>query len=189
MGEQPVIFPKTGFEYSSACPLNTPNGRMVRWYRFLFLHNFFTTHASMFLKKTGTGQLLPTQEILMILWSLELIPKTWHLILDSVVLSCLLQLDVYALRHIWQVKLDLNKCSELQEGDFEMKHIDKVGSSTFNIAIAPFSLSILGDDNDAPLWRWLSSRPSLKKTAMPARVCTNTQIRVMLLAKYLEHGT
>uniref|UniRef100_A0ACD5U6P0 Uncharacterized protein n=1 Tax=Avena sativa TaxID=4498 RepID=A0ACD5U6P0_AVESA len=65
VGEQPVIFPKTGFEYSSACPLNTPNGRM--------------------------------------------------------------------------------------EGDFEMKHIDKVGSSTFNIAIAPFSLSILGDDNDASL--------------------------------------
>ncbi|XP_047044261.1 uncharacterized protein LOC124648568 [Lolium rigidum] len=65
VGEQPVIFPKTGFEYSSACPLNTPNGRM--------------------------------------------------------------------------------------EGDFEMKHIDKVGSSTFNIAIAPFSLSILGDDNDGSL--------------------------------------
>jgi hypothetical protein len=32
-----------------------------------------------------------------------------------------------------------------------MKHIDKVGSSTFNIAIAPFSLSILGDDNDGSL--------------------------------------
>ncbi|KAK3137387.1 hypothetical protein QOZ80_5BG0451590 [Eleusine coracana subsp. coracana] len=62
VGEQPVIFPKTGFEYSSACPLNTPNGRM--------------------------------------------------------------------------------------EGDFEMKHIDKSGSSTFNVAIAPFSLSILGDDDD-----------------------------------------
>uniref|UniRef100_A0A0E0KZ18 ApaG domain-containing protein n=1 Tax=Oryza punctata TaxID=4537 RepID=A0A0E0KZ18_ORYPU len=62
VGEQPVIFPRTGFEYSSACPLNTPNGRM--------------------------------------------------------------------------------------EGDFEMKHIDKAGSSTFNVAIAPFSLSILGDDND-----------------------------------------
>lgn len=65
VGEQPVIFPKTGFEYSSACPLNTPNGRM--------------------------------------------------------------------------------------EGDFEMKYIDKAGSSTFNVAIAPFSLSILGDDNDVPL--------------------------------------
>ncbi|TVU17326.1 hypothetical protein EJB05_33351 [Eragrostis curvula] len=65
VGEQPVIFPKTGFEYSSACPLNTPNGRM--------------------------------------------------------------------------------------EGDFEMKHIDKAGSSTFNVAIAPFSLSILGDDNDVLL--------------------------------------
>ncbi|CAL4895473.1 unnamed protein product [Urochloa decumbens] len=65
VGEQPVIFPRTGFEYSSACPLSTPNGRM--------------------------------------------------------------------------------------EGDFEMKHIDKAGSSTFNVAIAPFSLSILGDDNDALL--------------------------------------
>ncbi|XP_066365788.1 uncharacterized protein [Miscanthus floridulus] len=65
VGEQPVIFPKTGFEYSSACPLSTPNGRM--------------------------------------------------------------------------------------EGDFEMKHIDKAGSSTFNVAIAPFSLSILGDDNDVLL--------------------------------------
>lgn len=61
IGEQPVILPKTGFEYSSACPLSTPNGRM--------------------------------------------------------------------------------------EGDFEMKHIDKVGSSTFNVAIAPFSLSITGDDD------------------------------------------
>jgi len=65
VGEQPVIFPKTGFEYSSACPLSTPNGRM--------------------------------------------------------------------------------------EGDFEMKHIDKAGSSTFNVAFAPFSLSILGDDNDVLL--------------------------------------
>ncbi|XP_066368355.1 uncharacterized protein [Miscanthus floridulus] len=65
VGEQPVIFPTTGFEYSSACPLSTPNGRM--------------------------------------------------------------------------------------EGDFEMKHIDKAGSSTFNVAIAPFSLSILGDDNDVLL--------------------------------------
>lgn len=37
---------------------------------------------------------------------------------------------------------------KLQEGDFEMKHIDKVGSPTFNVAIAPFSLSILGDESD-----------------------------------------
>ncbi|KAL6973224.1 hypothetical protein U1Q18_027405 [Sarracenia purpurea var. burkii] len=62
IGEQPVILPNTGFEYSSACPLSTPSGRM--------------------------------------------------------------------------------------EGDFEMKHIDKVGSKTFNVAIAPFSLSTLGDDTD-----------------------------------------
>ncbi|XP_022137251.1 uncharacterized protein LOC111008757 isoform X2 [Momordica charantia] len=31
IGEQPVILPKTGFEYSSACPLSTANGRMLRW--------------------------------------------------------------------------------------------------------------------------------------------------------------
>ncbi|KAG6683701.1 hypothetical protein I3842_12G027000 [Carya illinoinensis] len=60
IGEQPVILPRTGFEYSSACPLSTPNGRM--------------------------------------------------------------------------------------EGDFEMKHIGRVGSETFNVAIAPFSLSILEDE-------------------------------------------
>lgn len=30
IGEQPVILPKTGFEYSSACPLSTSTGRMVR---------------------------------------------------------------------------------------------------------------------------------------------------------------
>ena len=29
IGEQPVILPRTAFEYSSACPLCTPNGRMV----------------------------------------------------------------------------------------------------------------------------------------------------------------
>lgn len=37
----------------------------------------------------------------------------------------------------------------MQEGDFEMKHIDKVGSQSFNVAIAPFSLSILGDNSDS----------------------------------------
>ncbi|OVA16971.1 UVR domain [Macleaya cordata] len=62
IGEQPVILPKTGFEYSSACPLSTPSGRM--------------------------------------------------------------------------------------EGDFEMKHTDRLGSSSFNVAIAPFSLSVIGDDSD-----------------------------------------
>uniref|UniRef100_A0A2P2K143 Uncharacterized protein LOC105128528 n=1 Tax=Rhizophora mucronata TaxID=61149 RepID=A0A2P2K143_RHIMU len=39
IGEQPVILPKTGFEYSSACPLPTPTGRMVS----LFVI-FFTYH-------------------------------------------------------------------------------------------------------------------------------------------------
>lgn len=41
--------------------------------------------------------------------------------------------------------------AQMQEGDFEMKHIDRVGSQSFNVAIAPFSLSILGDDTDS-LW-------------------------------------
>ncbi|RRT51130.1 hypothetical protein B296_00051272 [Ensete ventricosum] len=71
IGEQPVILPRTGFEYSSACPLSTPSGRM------------------------------------------------FHL--------------------------------RAQEGDFEMKRIDTVGSPTFNVAIAPFSLSIMGDDTDGLL--------------------------------------
>ncbi|KAM7471294.1 hypothetical protein LguiA_009477 [Lonicera macranthoides] len=62
IGEQPVILPNTGFEYSSACPLSTPSGRM--------------------------------------------------------------------------------------EGDFEMKHTDKVGARTFNAVIAPFSLSTFGDGSD-----------------------------------------
>lgn len=63
IGEQPVILPGTRFEYSSACPLCTPNGRM--------------------------------------------------------------------------------------EGDFEMKHIYREGLPPFNVAIAPFSLSIIGDETSA----------------------------------------
>ncbi|KAK9080506.1 hypothetical protein SSX86_000264 [Deinandra increscens subsp. villosa] len=62
IGEQPVILPNNSFEYSSACPLTTPSGRM--------------------------------------------------------------------------------------EGDYEMKHIDKVGSKTFNVSVAPFALSTLGDATD-----------------------------------------
>ncbi|OIW17735.1 hypothetical protein TanjilG_29085 [Lupinus angustifolius] len=60
VGEQPTILPGTSFEYSSACPLSTPSGRM--------------------------------------------------------------------------------------EGDFEMIHVDRVNSRSFNAAIAPFSLAMLGDD-------------------------------------------
>lgn len=37
----------------------------------------------------------------------------------------------------------------MQEGDFEMKYIDRMGEQSFNVAIAPFSLSILGDGTDA----------------------------------------
>ncbi|KAK7301537.1 hypothetical protein RJT34_12403 [Clitoria ternatea] len=62
LGEQPAILPRTSFEYSSACPLNTQNGRI--------------------------------------------------------------------------------------EGDFEMIHVDRVGSRAFSVAIAPFSLSLLGDDDN-----------------------------------------
>jgi len=39
--------------------------------------------------------------------------------------------------------------SFLQEGDFEMKHVDRMGWKTFNVVVAPFLLSILGDDADA----------------------------------------
>ncbi|XP_017407377.1 polymerase delta-interacting protein 2-like isoform X1 [Vigna umbellata] len=60
VGEQPLILPGNSFEYSSACPLSTPNGRM--------------------------------------------------------------------------------------EGDYEMIHVERVGSRSFNVTIAPFSLSLLGDD-------------------------------------------
>ena len=35
----------------------------------------------------------------------------------------------------------------MQEGDFEMIHVDRIGSPSFNVAIAPFSLSTLGDDD------------------------------------------
>ncbi|KAL3655383.1 hypothetical protein CASFOL_001169 [Castilleja foliolosa] len=63
IGEQPVLLPNTSFEYSSACPLSTPSGKM--------------------------------------------------------------------------------------EGDFEMKHIDNVDAPSFNVAIAPFSVSTFGDGTDA----------------------------------------
>ncbi|KAG5032029.1 hypothetical protein AAZX31_06G172900 [Glycine max] len=59
VGEQPAIFPRSSFEFSSTCPLSTQNGRM--------------------------------------------------------------------------------------EGDFEMIYVDRVGSRAFNVAVAPFSLSLLGD--------------------------------------------
>ncbi|BAT79506.1 uncharacterized protein LOC124824094 [Vigna umbellata] len=61
-GEQPAIFPRTSFEFSSTCPLNAQNGRM--------------------------------------------------------------------------------------EGDFELIHVDRVGPRAFNVAVAPFSLSLLGDDDE-----------------------------------------
>ncbi|XP_010248518.1 PREDICTED: uncharacterized protein LOC104591415 [Nelumbo nucifera] len=62
IGEQPAILPKTGFEYSSACPLSTPTGRM--------------------------------------------------------------------------------------EGEFEMKYIDRINTTSINVTVAPFALSIIGDDTD-----------------------------------------
>jgi len=36
----------------------------------------------------------------------------------------------------------------MQEGDFELIHVDRVGPRAFNVAVAPFSLSLLGDDDD-----------------------------------------
>ncbi|KAI4336164.1 hypothetical protein L6164_014726 [Bauhinia variegata] len=61
VGEQPVLHPRTCFEYSTVCLLCTPSGRM--------------------------------------------------------------------------------------EGDFEMIQVDRVGSPSFKVAVAPFSLSLLGDDD------------------------------------------
>lgn len=43
----------------------------------------------------------------------------------------------------------LRTSSGRMEGDFEMKHIDKADARTFNVAIAPFSLSSLGDGTDS----------------------------------------
>lgn len=47
IGEQPVLLPRTSFEYSSACPLSTPNGRMVRLESFvLFSLEILPSHIS-----------------------------------------------------------------------------------------------------------------------------------------------
>ncbi|CAJ1975125.1 unnamed protein product [Sphenostylis stenocarpa] len=42
----------------------------------------------------------------------------------------------------------LNLSAIIQEGDFEMIHVDRVGPRAFNVAVEPFSLSLLGDDDD-----------------------------------------
>ena len=97
IGEQPVILPNNSFEYSSACPLTTPSGRMVSIY--LCPVHFDPNPFSPF--------------------------------------TCPVHFGHY-LRYLMT----------LQEGDFEMKHIDKVGSKTFNVAVAPFSLSTFGDSTD-----------------------------------------
>ncbi|KAK8599659.1 hypothetical protein V6N13_077571 [Hibiscus sabdariffa] len=46
------------------------------------------------------------------------------------------------------LKQQMEAAAKSEEGDFEMKHIDRVGSTTFNVVIAPFSLSTLGEDAD-----------------------------------------
>lgn len=48
----------------------------------------------------------------------------------------------------------------MQEGDFEMIHVDRVGSRAFNVAIAPFSLSLLGDDDVHTVWDRTATSPS-----------------------------
>ncbi|WMV58413.1 hypothetical protein MTR67_051798 [Solanum verrucosum] len=86
IGEQPVVLPNTAFEYSSACPLGTPSGRM------------------------------------------------------SIGVNCSVSGIPYLLGYVAQTRV--------WEGDFEMKHIDRVGSRTFNVSIAPFSLSKVEDGSD-----------------------------------------
>ncbi|KAG2408164.1 uncharacterized protein HKW66_Vig0029860 [Vigna angularis] len=99
VGEQPLILPGNSFEYSSACPLSTPNGRMVR----------FTFVA--------------------ISWD-----NQKHKIFQY--FRC-----VIITSHIKP-----GFCIIMQEGDYEMIHVERVGSRSFNVTIAPFSLSLLGDD-------------------------------------------
>lgn len=41
VGEEPVITPGDYFEYSSACPLNTPFGTMEGFYNFISAHGAF----------------------------------------------------------------------------------------------------------------------------------------------------
>ncbi|KAK1325831.1 hypothetical protein QJS10_CPA01g01283 [Acorus calamus] len=86
----------------------------------------------------------------------------WMLIGSSywplpIAIPCWMVVDSYqdAACHRDELRLvapqSLLKCSSdatTLEGDFEMKHNDRVGSPTFNVAIAPLCLAILGDDDD-----------------------------------------
>lgn len=57
---------------------------------------------------------------------------------------------IYAFLAFWLWVGNLSSyLNVMQEGDFEMKYIDRVGEQSFNVAIAPFSLSILGDSTEA----------------------------------------
>lgn len=50
----------------------------------------------------------------------------------------------------------------MQEGDFELIHVDRVGPRAFNVAVAPFSLSLLGDDDEdvETIWGRIAASPS-----------------------------
>lgn len=48
----------------------------------------------------------------------------------------------------------------MQEGDFEMIIVDRKGSRAFNVAVAPFSFSLLGDSGGETTWDRIESSPS-----------------------------
>lgn len=49
VGLQPAIFPKSSFEYSSACPLSTQNGRMVSFVPSMFFYKVIPHIENFFL--------------------------------------------------------------------------------------------------------------------------------------------
>ena len=58
VGEQPILAPGTYFEYTSACPLNTPFGTMHGSYHFVCTEDDSKFDASItpfFLSETGTA--------------------------------------------------------------------------------------------------------------------------------------
>ena len=72
-----------------------------------------------------------------------------HLLPDGILYNTISSKIYSVINYFFTKFLNLFYMNEIcQEGDYEMKHIDKVGSPTFNVAIAPFSLSIMEDGDD-----------------------------------------
>ncbi|KAF3669832.1 Protein ApaG [Capsicum annuum] len=140
IGEQPVIHPNTGFEYSSACPLGTPSGRMI-WL------SGFSLELQMLKGNLASSRFCPlmpyNRVIFLFLEGITVRSFLFSGISHSISRIAFL-LGYVAQAWVWVPDTGV----DLGEGDFEMKHIDRVGSRTFNVAIAPFSLSKVGDGSD-----------------------------------------